>query len=150
MSEQRSDTVRRIMLVVLGVIGSAGIAGGQVASAERDDPATAFYSWSLLSSAPPEPTVFKVHDLITIIVNENSRQKSEETLETEKDFSIRAELSAFLDVSELLKGTLINGIGGRLDISTRTVETHVANILGKLGTNNRSDAVRLAVEQGYF
>ena len=116
MSEQRSDTVRRMMLVVLGVIGSAGIAGAQVASMGRDDPATAFYSWSLLSSPPPEPTIFKVHDLITIIVNENSQQESEETLKTEKDFSIRAELSAFLDVSELLTGTLLNGIGGRLDI----------------------------------
>ena len=56
-----------------------------------------------------------------------------------------------VDVLELLmQGYRNQDIGGRLDISTRTVETHVANILGKLGTNNRSDAVRLAVEQGYF
>ncbi len=116
MSERRSDAVRRMMLVVLGVIGLAGIANGQAASTGRDDPAVAFYSWSLLSAAPPEPTIFKVHDLVTIIVNENSRHRSEETLETDKDFSIRGELLAFLDVAELLKGTLINGVGDPTDV----------------------------------
>ena len=33
--------------------------------------------------------------------------------------------------------------------ATRTVEAHVANILGKLGATSRKDAMRTAVERGY-
>jgi DNA-binding CsgD family transcriptional regulator len=39
-------------------------------------------------------------------------------------------------------------IGERLFISRRTVSTHVAHILAKLGTNNRRGAAVLAVQRG--
>ncbi len=55
------------------------------------------------------------------------------------------------EVLELLMRDLSNSeIGERLDISTRTAETHVANILGKFGVTSRSEAVRLAVQRGYL
>jgi NarL family two-component system response regulator LiaR len=39
-------------------------------------------------------------------------------------------------------------IGRQLFIGTRTVETHVANILGKLGAANRREAAALAIRFG--
>lgn len=39
-------------------------------------------------------------------------------------------------------------IAGRLRVSTRTVEVHMANAMAKLGAGNRMQAVRLAQEQG--
>jgi FixJ family two-component response regulator len=37
-------------------------------------------------------------------------------------------------------------IGERLDISPRTVEIHRANMLGKMGANHTSEAIRIAIE----
>ena len=55
-----------------------------------------------------------------------------------------------IEVLELLAQDCSNNeIARRLKSSTRTVETHVANILGKLAVNTRVDAVRVATENGY-
>ena len=37
-------------------------------------------------------------------------------------------------------------IAARLSLSPRTVKSHVANIFGKLGVDNRAAATRLALE----
>ena len=41
-------------------------------------------------------------------------------------------------------------IADRLKISPDTVKSHIANILAKLGANDRTHAVTLAVKRGYF
>lgn len=41
-------------------------------------------------------------------------------------------------------------IAERLSISPDTVKSHIANILSKLGANDRTHAVTLAVRRGYF
>jgi DNA-binding NarL/FixJ family response regulator len=46
------------------------------------------------------------------------------------------------------RGHTYKEIGGELDISPKTVENHVRNILGKLHLSRRSDLVRYAVEHG--
>jgi DNA-binding NarL/FixJ family response regulator len=52
-----------------------------------------------------------------------------------------------LEVMELVHQGCRNGeIGNRLDISPRTVEAHVSNIVAKMGARNRTDAVRIARE----
>lgn len=54
-----------------------------------------------------------------------------------------------LDVLEFLYQGLRNAeIAQHLSISPRTVETHVGNIIAKLGSQGRADAVRIAVEKG--
>lgn len=54
-----------------------------------------------------------------------------------------------IDILELLYEGLRNAdIGERLDISPRTVETHVRNIVSKMGVQNRAEAVRKALEEG--
>ena len=56
-----------------------------------------------------------------------------------------------VEVLELVMQEYRNpAIGERLGISPRTVESHVANILGKLGASTRKEAVQIAVEQGHL
>jgi DNA-binding NarL/FixJ family response regulator len=53
------------------------------------------------------------------------------------------------EVLELLAEGLSNqSIAARLAISGHTVKFHVSSICGKLGADNRTDAVRRAVRQG--
>ena len=53
-----------------------------------------------------------------------------------------------IEILELLYEGLRNAqIAERLRISTRTVENHVGSIMGKLGVQSRTEAVRLALEK---
>jgi len=48
----------------------------------------------------------------------------------------------------LSEGLSSKEIGSQLHISSRTVETHKANILGKLGLKNTADLIKYAIKQG--
>lgn len=48
----------------------------------------------------------------------------------------------------LADGLSNRGIADQLGISDQTVKFHVASIMGKLGTSNRVETVRLAVRRG--
>ncbi|MEQ8317358.1 MAG: flagellar basal body L-ring protein FlgH [Phycisphaerales bacterium] len=72
------------------------------------DPAANLYGVSLFVVRPPEPRAFKIHDIITIIVNESSTQTSEQTLETTKETEGSATLGATLSIEELLNLRLEN------------------------------------------
>ncbi|MEB3358659.1 MAG: response regulator transcription factor [Synechococcales bacterium] len=50
---------------------------------------------------------------------------------------------------EVIQGLTNKQIGDRLYISPRTVQTHLSNILSKLGLENRSQLTRFAFERGY-
>lgn len=52
---------------------------------------------SLVASRLPEPRKFGVHDLITIIVREQTSNDSKATLETEKETKLDGEISSFPD-----------------------------------------------------
>ncbi len=47
-------------------------------------------------------------------------------------------------------GLLSKEIAARLDISIKTVETHKANAMSKLGMTSRVDIVRYALLQGWL
>ena len=54
-----------------------------------------------------------------------------------------------LEVLQLLaQGARNKEIAARLFIVPRTVEYHLANIFGKLGVSNRTEAARMAMERG--
>ncbi|MCL4303993.1 MAG: response regulator transcription factor [Anaerolineae bacterium] len=56
-----------------------------------------------------------------------------------------------LDVLRLAaRGQTNRAIGLELDISDRTVQGHLANIFGKLGVATRTEAVLLAMKQGWI
>jgi DNA-binding NarL/FixJ family response regulator len=56
-----------------------------------------------------------------------------------------------LDVLRLAaRGDTNRAIGRKLGISDRTVQGHLANIFGKLGVSTRTEAVLLALKQGWI
>ena len=58
---------------------------------------------SLIYVEPPKPREFQPHDLVEIIINESSRFKTEQSLETEKEYDIQAELAQFPSLRHLLE-----------------------------------------------
>ena len=53
-----------------------------------------------------------------------------------------------IEILEMLYQGLRNAdVAGRLEISPRTVEAHVGNIIAKLGAHSRTEAVRIGVEK---
>lgn len=52
-----------------------------------------------------------------------------------------------IEILEMLYQGMRNAaIGDRLEISTRTVEAHVGNVISKLGAQNRTEAVQIVLE----
>jgi DNA-binding NarL/FixJ family response regulator len=49
----------------------------------------------------------------------------------------------------VVQGLTNKEIGKRLQISPRTVQTHLSSIMTKLNLENRSQIVRFAFERGY-
>lgn len=79
------------------------------ALAAREAATTEMAQSSMLFVTPPEPRTFMKHDLITIIVDETSQQKSSQSLDTEKKSSANLTLNAILDPWELLEMRLRQG-----------------------------------------
>ena len=50
---------------------------------------------SIVAVRAPEPRLFSVHDLITVIVRESIENESESEIETEKDMSLNGNITAF-------------------------------------------------------
>jgi len=53
-------------------------------------------------------------------------------------------------LSDVAHGFTNKDIAARLQISVKTVETHKANSMGKLGLRNRAEIVRYALQQGWL
>jgi DNA-binding NarL/FixJ family response regulator len=105
----------------------------------------------LLKGAPREElfnAVRVVHSggslLQPIVASKLLRQVSQEQTSESTELTTRE-----LEVLRLMAEGLQNKeIAAALVISERTVKFHVSSILGKLGAGNRTEAVRLAAQQG--
>jgi flagellar L-ring protein precursor FlgH len=64
---------------------------------------------SLILVQTPRPRTYQVHDKITIIINETSRQASEQSLNTKKESDFEAAIEKFPDLKKLIEGELTNG-----------------------------------------
>ncbi|MFO0858231.1 MAG: flagellar basal body L-ring protein FlgH [Phycisphaerales bacterium] len=67
------------------------------------DPQEPLKSTSLTMVEAPKPRDFAIHDLVTIIVQEQSRQSSTAKLDTKKDASIKGKINKLPDVADLLQ-----------------------------------------------
>jgi len=75
----------------------------------RQDVKAPLRGMSLFLVEAPPPKTFAVHDLITIIINETSKQSSQQKLDTKTDASLKGGLSKFPSLSKLLEAELTNG-----------------------------------------
>ncbi|HYE03709.1 MAG TPA: flagellar basal body L-ring protein FlgH [Phycisphaerales bacterium] len=64
---------------------------------------------SLIAVTPPEPRRWQAHDLVQIIINQQSVQKYEQSLDTQKKYDLRAELAKFPSLRHLLEAQLRGG-----------------------------------------
>lgn len=67
------------------------------------DPQEPLKSTSLTMVEAPKPRDFAIHDLVTIIVQEQSKQSSTAKLDTKKDASIKGKINKLPDVADLLQ-----------------------------------------------
>ena len=73
------------------------------------DASAPLYPLSLFAVEPPQPRSYKVHDLVTIIVDETSRQTTEQNLKTDKKYNLDASVGPMVDFLQLLEGRLETG-----------------------------------------
>lgn len=80
------------------------------------DPSGPLRQVSMLAIAPPQPRTFKVHDLVTIIIDESSSSSSKQSLKTKKESDATVEFKALLDPLQLLETRLRAGEISNLDL----------------------------------
>jgi len=73
------------------------------------DPAAEVYAYSLVSVQPPRPKTVKVHDLVTIIVDQSSKQEAEQSLQAKKTYDVSADIGPLIDFMEVLEARLVGG-----------------------------------------
>lgn len=103
--------IPRLSILYIALLAAlTPVAAGQslyIASAQEDAdidrPAVLLEEVSLHFIPEPEVRVIKKHDIITIIIDENSSQTSSQKLETEKETSSNANISAMIDWLQLLE-----------------------------------------------
>lgn len=73
------------------------------ASSDATEPVILLEEVSMYFIAGPESRSIKKHDIITIIIDENSSQTSSQKLETEKESKSDASINAMVDLLQLLE-----------------------------------------------
>ena len=99
---------------------------------------------SMFLVQPPEPRQFKVHDIIYIIINENSIARSQQSLESTKVNRSRNRLNGIIDPMKLLQLRLEGSSVDGLDL----LDLQVQNQYTGEGEYDRNDQIiaRIAAE----
>ncbi len=107
----------------------------------------------LLKDSPQEELVEAVREIARggTVLSSNVASKVIENLAEASDAGRPKRISELtvreIEILEMLYQGMRNAaIGDRLEISTRTVEAHVGNVIAKLGAENRTEAVQIALE----
>jgi flagellar L-ring protein precursor FlgH len=73
---------------------------------QRSDAAQPLYNVSLTAVVPPAPRAFKLHDLVTIIVEETSKQSADQETKADKTYSVGGTINGVIDPWQLLQARL--------------------------------------------
>ncbi len=129
LSAAAATSAQSSSLYVARTSDSAPAAKPMMVGSVEDRLSPAIARTSLVASRLPEPRRFGVHDLITIVVREQTSNDTKATLETEKEAKIDGEISAFPDfrldkllqlqlgASDMSKGNPKVGIDMKKDFS---------------------------------
>jgi flagellar L-ring protein precursor FlgH len=88
----------------------------------KPDHQAALRETSLTYSEAPPPRQIQINDLVTIIIDETSKQQSDQSLDTKKDYDWQAALNKFPSLKKLIDGELGTGDStpvGELDIESK-------------------------------
>ncbi len=140
----------RTQMVVAVLALASGLAQGQsLFNQERAGPVTALgvpdpdadlRRLSMLYVGVPEPREYAIHDIITIIIDETSRSRSTQTLETEKEFRLDGALTQFPSLRHLLETQLQNGDSTRLPLRVGANGKHETTNEGEFERRDRFTA----------
>lgn len=100
----------------------------------KPDPLASLRAASLVFIEAPRPKTYAVHDKITIIIDETSKQTSQQTLDSKKNYDLTDSLNQFPGLAALLDLELRNGLG-----NPASVDVHSKNAFKGQGTYDRSD-----------
>ena len=122
MTHARSRRMRRssrlaVAPAILFAFASASHAQVMLQDAERPavdasgqpDALSGLRGFSLMLVEPPKPRDFQVHDKLTIIISESSKQSASQSLDTKQDATYKAALKRFPDLAKFLDFNLANG-----------------------------------------
>lgn len=111
-------------------------------AAEQSTPASpTLRAASLIYVEPPKPPTYKLHDLVTNIIDESSNQTSKQTLDTKKDYELKNTIQAFVDLQRALEGDLAQGV----TTPNTLVGLNSHNKLKGEGTYSRTDSFKAKV-----
>jgi flagellar L-ring protein FlgH len=115
---------------------------GQAPTRADPDPAEPLYGYSLLVVAAPKPRAYKVHDLVTIVVDETSKQAADQTLDTDKKISRNAALNALIDPMQLAQLRVDAGDTNNLKL----IDVSANNKFNGKGNYSRNDKLSLKIQ----
>lgn len=95
-------------------------------------------AYSMMYVPPPEPRGYEMHDQVMIVIDEVSRQESEQTFESEKTFDVNARLNTIIDPMELLQMRLRTGDTRNLTFADMGFEREYSGE----GVSERSDRIQ--------
>jgi flagellar L-ring protein precursor FlgH len=110
--------------------------------APADDGPTPLYQLSTFAVAPPRPREFKTHDLVTIVVDESSRQQADQSLKSDKKVQNSATLGSVLDPWELLEARLRAGATTNL----KMLDIGANNKFDGKGEYERTDKLQMKIQ----
>lgn len=67
------------------------------------DAAGSLYGVSMFAVQPPKPHQYKMHDLITIVIDETVKQSAQQETKADKDYTKTATLNSVIDFKKLLE-----------------------------------------------
>jgi len=106
------------------------------------DAAATLQGASLYAVQPPRPRTYKQHDLVTIIVDESSRQNAEQSLKTDKKYNTSADLGAIIDPWQLLELRLRGGDTTNLKL----LEAAAKSKFDGKGEYERNDKLQMKIQ----
>lgn len=91
----------------------------------------------------PPPRIFSVHDLVTIVVNEDATSRSSANLSSKKEAKLDAAIDAFLDLGQLIELRLepTAMVNGKPEIRTK-----LGNSFSGSGSYNRRDSLSTQIQ----